>query len=148
VVGPAPQLVGPAVGVAQQGQAGVGEQRRPVRRPRAAGERPGGEPRPQGGAGVAGGRGRPPGGRAEQGRAGGQQGGPAVVAGPVQQQAVAVVGVALARWAQAHVDHSGQGVGHAPQGVPDLAAQRVAGQLALQGGGQAQLEHKAVVLGG
>ena len=148
VVGTAPQLVGPAVGVAQEGQAGVGEQRRPPLRPGPAGERSGGEPRPQGGARVAARHGRPPGGRAEQRRAGGQQGGPAVVAGPVQQQAVAVVGVALAGRAQAHVDDGGQGVGHAPQGVPDLVAERMAGQLALQGGGQAELEHEAVVFGG
>ena len=104
--------------------------------------------RPQRGARVAARRGRPPGGRTEQRRAGGQQGGPAVVAGPVQQQAVAVVGVALAGRAQAHVDDGGQGVGHAPQGVPDLAAERMAGQLALEGGGQAELEHEAVVVGG
>ncbi len=45
VVGPAPQLVGPGPEIAEQGHAGIDEERRPACRPSSARDGPGGQPR-------------------------------------------------------------------------------------------------------
>lgn len=90
----------------------------------------------------------PPVAGAEQGGARGKQRGTRVGVRVVEQQAAAMIGVALAWRPTTHVERRREGIHHRADALPERAPQRMARSFAFDSCGEKQLEHEDMVAAG